>query len=330
MVRIREFLKLVRWQNLLIVAITMFLMRYMICDQIVRLLPYLPKSTATPEVMLLQLSLLDFIILVLSTVLITAAGYVINDYFDIRTDLVNRGKVLVGTKIARRKAMMWHNVLNIIGISGGFYVSYKIGFFWLGIFFMLVSGLLYFYSASYKRQFLVGNIIVALLTAMVPFMVVVYETAAIHLHYYDLAVNMPSLSIMFYWVGGFAIFAFMSTLIREIVKDMEDFEGDKAYGSRSLPVVAGIKLSRIIVLSLASVLLLMMLFVWYFHLNDTITLVYILAFLVVPLVLSQYYVIRSGSQEDLHRSSSWLKILMLGGIFYSLVVFYIVQTSPVL
>lgn len=327
MVRIKEFLKLVRWQNLLIVAATMFLMRYMICGQIVGLLPYIPESTGKPEVMLLSLSLLDFVILVLSTVFITAAGYVINDYFDIRTDLVNRGKVLVGTRIARRKAMMWHNILNITGISGGFYVSYKIGFFWLGIFFMLVSGLLYFYSASYKRQFLVGNLVVSFLTAMVPFMVVVYEAAAIHLHYYDLAVNMPALSVMFYWVGGFAVFAFISTLLREIVKDMEDFEGDKAYGSRSLPVVAGIKTSRFVVLSLAAVLLLMLLFVWYFHLRDSITLIYILAVLVVPLALSQFYVIRNRSQADLHRASNWLKILMLGGICYSLVVFYIVKTS---
>ena len=123
--------------------------------------------------MVLQTKWFDFIILVLSTVLITAGGYVINDYFDIRTDLINRGSIIVGNTISRRKAMMYHNLFNILGVAGGFYVAWRIGYFWLGVLFLLVSGLLYFYSATYKRQFLIGNIVVAFLTAMVPLMVVV-------------------------------------------------------------------------------------------------------------------------------------------------------------
>lgn len=137
MVKFRELLKLVRVQNLFIVALTMVLMRYAIIEPILSILPFSALGSTQAESMILQFAWYDFMILVLSTVFITAAGYVINDYFDIKTDLVNRGKVIVGSVISRRKAMMWHNILNALGIIGGFYVSYKIGYFWLGIFFSL-------------------------------------------------------------------------------------------------------------------------------------------------------------------------------------------------
>jgi 4-hydroxybenzoate polyprenyltransferase len=147
----------------------MVLMRYAILSPVLSKLNIaLVEMPGTISAMTLQMPLFDFILLVAATVLITAAGYVINDYFDIKTDLINRGKVIVGTSIPRRMAMMWHNILNITGVGIGFYVSWRTGFFWMGILFLLVSGMLYFYSASYKRQFLIGNIIVAFLTAMVP------------------------------------------------------------------------------------------------------------------------------------------------------------------
>ena len=325
MVNIKDFLKLIRLQNLLIVAITMVLMRYFVIAPILGLLPYISPESGAAEALVLQFGLGNFIVLVFSTVLITAAGYVINDYFDIRTDLVNKGKVIVGTRITRRKAMMWHNILNIAGIVGGFYVSWKIGFLWFGIFFALVSGLLYFYSATYKKQLLLGNIIVTLLTAAVPFMVVVFESAAIHNHYSPLSQQMPSLNILFYWVGGFATFAFVASIIREIVKDMEDSEGDRAYGSNSIPIAFGIKVSRIVVLILSFVLISMLGFVWYFHLNDTLTLIYILILIVTPLVISMVFITRNKSIKDLHIGSILIKIVKLGGVFYALAVYYMIN-----
>jgi 4-hydroxybenzoate polyprenyltransferase len=172
----KALLKLIRWQNLLIIVITMCLMRYAILSSVlgkigVGLYSLAGRTTA----MSLQMPLIDFILLVFATILIAAGGYVINDYFDIKTDLINRGKVIVGTKIPRRQAMMWHNILNVLGVAMGFFISWRTGYIWMGILFLLVSGLLYFYSASYKRQFLIGNVIVALLIAMVPMLVVLYE-----------------------------------------------------------------------------------------------------------------------------------------------------------
>ncbi len=177
----KSFLNLIRWQNLLIVALTMILMRYAVIAPVIsKISVILQGGDGTGVPLTLKFPWYDFIILVIATVFITAGGYVINDYFDIKTDLINRGEVIVGTKIPRRQAMMWHNILNIAGVAAGFYISWKAGYFWLGTFFLIVSGLLYFYSASYKRQFLIGNIIVSLLTAMVPMLVVLYEWPALY------------------------------------------------------------------------------------------------------------------------------------------------------
>lgn len=316
-----EFLNLIRWKNLLIVILTMVLMRYFIIEPLIaKLSIVLINGNGSEEPLHLQFRWYNFIILVASTVFITAGGYVINDYFDIKTDLINRGKVIVGTKIPRRKAMMWHNIFNIAGVIGGFYISWVAGYFWMGTLFLMVSGLLYFYSASYKRQFLIGNLIVALLTALVPLLVVFYEWPAL---YRFCAVNMsepPRLAFLFYWIGGFAIFAFFTTLIREIIKDIEDFEGDMEYGRNTLPVVIGIPASKIVAASLTVVTLVMLYLVWHLFLSDKITLIYISLAIVLPLLLVIFRVFTSRNKKQVHGASSLMKFVMLSGILYAVVV----------
>jgi 4-hydroxybenzoate polyprenyltransferase len=281
----------------------------------------------TANTMTLQLPWYDFMILVIATVFITAGGYVINDYFDIKTDLINRGKVIVGTKIPRRQAMMWHNIFNMAGVAAGFYVSWRIGYFWIGVLFLLVSGLLYFYSASYKRQFLVGNMIVAVLTAMVPMLVVIFEAPALYQYYAVNAVKTPDLSIVFYWVGGFAIFAFLTTLAREIIKDIEDFEGDVVYGRNTIPVVIGILTSKIVAISLVIITFAMLYLIWYFFRNDVITLIYLTVAVALPLVFVIYQLIVSKSRKQLHGASNMMKIVMLTGILYSVIVKIIITCN---
>jgi 4-hydroxybenzoate polyprenyltransferase len=260
----KAFLKLIRWPNLLIVILTMGLMRYAILEPILNKLPVtLYASAGSLTNMSIQSSWFDFLLLVAATVLITAGGYVINDYFDIKTDLINRGQVIVGTKIPRRQAMMWHNIFNIAGVGAGLYVSGHAGYLWMGILFLVVSGLLYFYSATYKRQFLVGNILVAVLTGMVPLLVVIFEAPVLYHYYVNNAVKIPDLSIIFYWVGGFSLFAFLTTLAREIIKDIEDFEGDVAYGRNTVPVVIGILASKIVTVCLLFVTLVLLYLVWF-------------------------------------------------------------------
>jgi 4-hydroxybenzoate polyprenyltransferase len=317
----KEFLKLIRWQNLLMVILTMILMRYAVLAPLIgKVGVVLSNGNGNTIPMTLQFPWYDFAMLVFATVCLTAGGYVINDYFDIKTDLINKGKVIVGTKVPRRLAMMWHNLLNIVGVALGFYISYVAGYIWLGAFFLIVSGLLYFYSASYKRQFLIGNIIVALLTAMVPMLVVFYEWPALYKYYTVNAVTLPEFNFILYWIGGFALFAFLSNLIREIIKDIEDFEGDIAYGRNTVPVVIGILSAKIVSVSLILVTIILLYLTWHFFINDTITLIYITVAIVIPLLFVVYKLFKSSERKQLHRASSMVKIVMLTGVLYSVVV----------
>lgn len=317
----KAFLNLIRWPNLLMVIMTMVLMRYAVLAPLIsKIMVILVNGKGNETPMSLQFPWYDFIILVASTVCITAGGYVINDYFDIKTDLINKGKVIVGTKIPRRKAMMWHSIFNIIGVAAGFYISYRAGYIWLGSLFLVVSGLLYFYSASYKRQFLIGNIIVAFLTAMVPMLVVFFEWPALYKYYTLNAVVLPPINILVYWVGGFAIFAFLTNLTREIIKDIEDFEGDIAYGRNTVPVIIGILAAKIVSAALIIITVIMLFVAWHFFISDTITLIYISVAVVLPLLFVLYRVIRSSEKKELHSASSMMKVAMITGVLYSLVV----------
>ena len=299
----------------------MVLMRYAVLAPLIGRVGVILTSGSGEEIpMSLQFPWYDFLLLVTATVFITAGGYVINDYFDIKTDLINKGKVIVGTKVPRRQAIMWHNLLNIAGVAIGFYISSRAGYIWLGALFLVVSGLLYFYSASYKRQFLIGNLVVALLTAMVPMLVVFYEWPALYRYYSLNAIRLPEFNFIIYWIGGFSLFAFITNLIREIIKDIEDFEGDLAYGRNTIPVVIGILSAKIVSVSLILIMVVLLYLIWHFYISDTITLVYITAAIVLPLLYVIYKLLKSSERRELHHASSMMKIVMISGIFYSVVV----------
>jgi 4-hydroxybenzoate polyprenyltransferase len=325
----KDFLKLIRWQNLLIVAATMLLMRYGVLEPILSKMLVVDQETGGQLSMKLQMPLLEFILLIGATVLITAGGYVINDYFDIKTDLINRGKVIVGTTIPRREAMTIHNILNILGVAAGYYISWKAGYFWLGTMFLMVSGLLYFYSASYKRQFLIGNLIVAALTAMVPLLVAIYEWPAMYSYYSGSTQEIPALSVLFYWTGGFAFFAFLTTLAREIIKDIEDYEGDSAYGRNTLPIVLGIRTSKSVATFLVILTAFLLMAAWYLFVNDAVTLIYMALLIVLPLLYIPFLLWKTGNKSELHKASRLMKIVMITGILYSVVVTLIIKLNLV-
>jgi 4-hydroxybenzoate polyprenyltransferase len=279
----------------------------------------------------LQLDSFHFFLLVLSTVCITAAGYVINDYFDTHTDWLNRPKeVIVGAKIHRRFAMIFHILLTVVGVGLGFYVSFHIGIPYLGLLFLMVSGVLWFYSTTYKRQFLVGNLLVALLTAVVPLMVVVYEVPMLNAEYREVLIkNNMNFMYIFYWVLAFSFFAFITNLMREIVKDIEDFEGDRVYGRNSLPVVLGVKMSKNIVNVLAVITLIGLNYVYFSYLEDTVTLIYFSLFLYLPFIFLIAKNVKATKRAEFGFVGNLLKLIMLFGVLYALVARYIIQTQVV-
>jgi 4-hydroxybenzoate polyprenyltransferase len=312
------YFKLIRYPNLIIIVLTQYLMRWGIIE------PMLEVNQFD-----LQLDSFHFFLLVLSTVCITAAGYVINDYFDTHTDLLNKPRqVLVGTRIHRRFAMIFHVVLNVIGVGLGFYISFYVGMPFLGFVFLLVSGLLWFYSTTYKRQFIVGNLLVSVLTALVPLMVALFEVPMLNEAYREVLLkHQTNFLYILYWVLAFSFFAFLTNLMREIVKDMEDFEGDRAYGRNSLPVVLGMKTSKIVVNVLIGITLIGLGYAYFGHLGDAITLVYFLLFLFVPFIFLIVKIIKADKKEDFRLISNILKVIMLVGVLYALVARHIIQTQ---
>jgi len=321
--KLLEIFKLVRLPNLVIIVLTQLAMRYLILE------PLLPSTGFT-----LQFDHFHFILLILSTVLIAAGGYIINDYFDTQTDWINRPeRVVVGVSITRRTAMTLHSVLNFIGVAIGVYLSFYIQVKALSLIFMVATGLLWFYSTDYKRQFLVGNLSVAFLTGLVPLMVVLFEIPMLNRAYGQIMLyNNSNFNNMFAWVAGFSFFAFMTTLIREIIKDMEDFKGDMAYGMKTLPIIAGTSVSKAIILVLIAGTLsaIVYVFVKYFLVTemgvDLVSLIYITVTLLIPLLILGTMIVLAKEQADYHRASVLTKVIMLFGILYSVVVAVILKT----
>jgi 4-hydroxybenzoate polyprenyltransferase len=318
---IKAALKLIRFPNLLIIIATQYLMRYFILD------PFLKINGFE-----LQLGEVYFALLVLSTVFIAASGYIINDYFDTRTDRLNKpAEVVIDSAIPRRTAIALHTVLNIIGVGLGIFLSFHIKVPGLSLIFLLASGMLWFYSTTYKRQFLIGNLVVSLLTAAVPVLVILFEMPLLNVTYGQIMLeHQVTFNYLFYWVASFGFFAFLTTLIREIVKDAEDFEGDSAYGMNTLPIILGTRWTKGILVALILFLILSLLWMLYHFIlfsgdkADFLSAAYFLFLLVIPAFIMSWRIIRAREKEDYTYSSLLLKIIMLGGILYTLVVRYIV------
>ena len=308
------YLRLVRLPNLMMIAFTMYAMRFLI---------------VRPQLLLygidLQFSEAQFALLVVSVLFITAAGYVINDYFDAPVDMINRpSRVTLSRLIPRRMAIVVHLTLSIIGVAAGIYLAFAIRLSFLSMIFLLVPGILWFYSTTYKRQFLLGNLIVAFLTALVPLMVILFEVPLLIREYgREMVRNQIDFHTLTAWVGGYALFAFLFTLIREIVKDMEDFEGDRAYGRNTLPVVLGLKTTRYVVLALTGVAVVFIATVLALYLTDLMTLLYTVLLVMAPLAYSVFRLLRASTAEHYHQVSSWLKGIMLAGVGYSFLAWYI-------
>src|SRR6056297_391064 len=310
-----NFLRLIRFKNLLIIVLTQYLMRWSIIRPLLKVNQFE-----------LQFSELHFFFLVMATVLITAAGYVINDYFDTKTDLVNRPeKVILGRKLNRRWAILLHIIFNTIGIGLGTYISFYIGLPILSLVFVMITGILWFYSTTYKRQFLIGNVIVALLTALVPLMVLLFEIPLLRAKYGLLMLELKaSFNYIILWVIAFSFYAFLLTLIREVIKDIEDFEGDNAYGRNTMPIVLGVMNTKIVIITFILLTQFSLLYVYFRFLKDTFTLVYFGVFLIVPLLMLLYKLLTAKKKMDYHLASNLSKVIMLAGILYALVANYLI------
>lgn len=229
-------------------------------------------------------------LLSISSVFVAAAGYIINDYYDVKIDLINKPeRVVVGRLVKRRVAMMWHITLSAIGVLIGTYLSITIGAFNL-----LAVGLLWLYSNQLKRMSFIGNFSVALLTGWAVYVVgFFYDTHNI-------------------MVLAFAGFAFAFTLVREVIKDIEDVKGDATFGCKTLPVVYGVRPTKIMLYVFNVLFLFSMSTLAYLFAGDELT-VFCLG-LIVPLGFITYRLSKADTVAQYAQLSNYCKVIMLIGI----------------
>ena len=306
--------QLVRLPNLLMIILSMVLLRYCI------LVPFIYHGTVA------QLSPnTDFIVLMLITLLLAIGGYVINDYFDVKIDTINRpDRMVVNRFITPRNAIKYHMILNGIAILMGFYLSFRIRTISFGFIFPFISGLLWIYSAKYKRVLLWGNIIVSMLSAFVILVVLFYEFFWLRNHPMIFAGNLSQLGWVSLIFAGYALFAFLISMIREIIKDMEDMEGDEKFDCRTIPVVLGVMTSRWIVsiLIIGAIVLLGWAQVILFRLDMMMVFWYFLVTVQLPALYLIFKLFSAKEQDDYHFLSSLTKVIMVAGIL-SMEIIYI-------
>ncbi|WP_422360684.1 geranylgeranylglycerol-phosphate geranylgeranyltransferase [Reichenbachiella sp.] len=231
-----------------------------------------------------------FFVLVLSTVIIAAAGYYINDYYDIKIDLINKPeRVIVGNTIKRRPVMIAHTTLNALGILLGAIVS-----LWIGVINLTCAFLLWWYSNQLKRLPFIGNFVVALLTG---------STLLVLLVYYR---SLDLLTMVY------ALFAFGITLIREIIKDIEDMEGDANYDGLTLPVVLGLRKTKII-LFVIIIPFFSSLVVFLLRVQNEF-LLYYFGILTIPFIHFLYKLSSADAKKNFSYLSGYCKWLIIAGI----------------
>ncbi|MDR3680540.1 MAG: geranylgeranylglycerol-phosphate geranylgeranyltransferase [Flavipsychrobacter sp.] len=302
------WLRLIRWNNLLIILLTQLLAWACVV---------LPVGYYTHVPLLL--TPVNFACLCLSTILIAAAGYIINDYFDIRIDAINRPeKVVLETAIPRRMAIMLHSILNVVGLLLAGYVARQAHHLdWLALQ-ATCTLLLWFYSTHFKRQFMTGNLVVALLTSLTIAALMLYEPA-LHPYYtqrYFIHTPMFSAPNPVWLLGFYAFFAFMLTWMREIVKDMEDFKGDEAEGCVTMPIRWGLQrsmrftqiLCAVVVAPLVLVAIKLLLAGWLLLSGYTFFAI------IIPVGIWGLFLQQQATSAHYHKASFWLKMIMVMGV----------------
>lgn len=305
------FLRLVRLPNLFFIALTQLLFHYCI------IVPIFINGSAAPV-----FNNWFLLLLILSSVLIAAAGYIINDYFDINIDQVNKPHMnVVDAIISRRWAMLWHSVFSFAGVAIGFYIGWKLDIFWLGLMNFLCSILLFVYSTTFKKQLLSGNIIISILTA--------WSVAVLGLSTFYLVNSDPTVyssienSKLLRFTILYGAFAFIISLIREAIKDMEDLPGDAKYGCRTMPILWGVNATKVytavwlcvLIGSLLIIQIYLLQFKWWWPV------LYSFVFLTLPCIYILRKLSKAVKSEDFHTLSKYSKLVMLTGIL-SMIFFY--------
>jgi len=296
----QAFFKLIRWKNLLMIALVQYLIKYAL------LLPFTESHGV-----ITTLNHYHFALLVLSTLLIAAGGYVINDIYDLQTDTINKPeKIIINKQISEKEGFTIFMALNIIGVGLGFYLSNYVGTSALFVIFFTSSALLYIYASALKQMLLIGNIVVSAVVALAILTIGIFELFPV-MNFENKGVQMLFLNI----IRDYAIFAFLVSLIREIVKDIEDIDGDYKAGMQTLPVAIGRERANKVAFVLSVLTLLSVVYYVITYLfKQQIVMGYFLVFVVAPLIYICIKLFKAAHKTQYKHISFILKLVMLTGM----------------
>lgn len=297
------FVRLIRWPNLLFIVLTQMLFRFFIVPFVYRN-PHLANEG-------IKLSEPLFYLLVLASVCIAAAGYIINDYFDENIDQINKSsRVIIGKYINRRSAILLHAFLSFIGLVLSIYIGYKLSNIFIPLFNFLAINILLVYSSTFKKKILIGNILISLLTAWV-ILVLTMAEYRFRISPEDL-VWQRLLKMSFVYAG----FAFIISLIREVIKDMEDIKGDLRYGCRTMPIAWGMRVAKVFTAVWIAVLVgvLFAILIYVVQLGWWLSALYSFIAIILPLLWVLQKLYKATTSSDFRRLSSAVKLIMLAGI----------------
>ena len=299
-----NFLKLIRYQNLLMLAFMQLVFRFGFL-----------KMQNIP----LALNDWQYLLLVSSTVLIAAAGYVINNIFDQDTDLENKpNNLIVGRSISEKSAYNIYAVLNVTGVAIGFYLSNVISKPGFAALFILIAATLYMYATSLKQMVLVGNFVVALLLSFSVVIIGVFD-----LYPVINSENQQIMAVLFSILLDYAVFAFLVNFLREIIKDLEDINGDSNQGMKTLPIIFGVKRTSKLVFALSFIPIISLLIYIknYFMANNLqFAALYSIVFVLAPLIYFSIKSWESKNKKDFHKLSILLKWILLFGILSIVII----------
>ncbi|MBN8787827.1 MAG: geranylgeranylglycerol-phosphate geranylgeranyltransferase [Terrimonas sp.] len=307
--KLKAFLRLVRYPNLIFIAVTQFLFYCCIVA------PSIHPDVFYPD----ELILLGLI--VLSSVFIAAGGYIINDYFDLNIDQVNKpGRIVVEKVIPRRWAILLHWLFSAAGIVIGFYVSYVTKNWWIGFSNIVCVLLLWVYSTTFKKKILSGNIIISLLTAWVVLIIFFFidHLSSNSLEAWQISTPLNEeahrrIMRLAFLYGGFA---FVISIIREVIKDMEDMEGDARFGCRTMPIVWGVPVAKVFtgvwLMALTGALVAIQIYAVY--LGWWWSVLYCVALIILPLLWITRKLYAATVAADFGYLSGAVKFVMLTGI----------------
>ena len=305
------FLKLIRYKNLLMVLLTMVLTKYALLNSIFIQVPERDYQ---------------FIILTISILLITSGGYIINDIYDLEIDRVNKpDKVYIEYQISKKKAWNIYLIFSALGLILGLYLSFFESSKLNSLFFVIIIILLFVYSKYLKKINILGNLVVSFSVSLVIYITYIFTSQEL---FFSTSLN----EFVVYKINHtditspiitYSLFAFLTTLIREIIKDIEDINGDLLLKAKTLPIIIGRKRASKVAFFFTSILLVFLLIVLQFLKRNHLFLGYGVIFILLPLLYFMYKLWSSETKKDFSKLSSLMKIIMFLGILSMLLFRYL-------